>query len=92
MEKKVKSKISKKLKGEKDDQYINLLKKIDINLDLREKKTELPFSESKPNDDNFINDEQILSVTDLLSNLEQKNFKTSKIKQQYSDLNSKGVK
>ena len=35
--------------------------------------------------------DQTLRVEDLLSNLENKNIKTSKVKQQYSDLNKKGV-
>ena len=93
MEKKAKAKLSKKkIKGNNEDNYTNLLKNIDISLTKNEKKLDLSDSDSKKSyEEDLIKEDQILSVNDLLSNLEQKNIKTSKIKQQYSDLNLKGV-
>ena len=81
----------KKLKGTKDDNYTNLLKKIDIDLEENKKSSPLDIG-IKSHEETFETEESGLKLSDLLSNLEQKNFKISKIKQQYSDLHSKGVK
>jgi hypothetical protein len=78
----------KKIKGNKDDNYTNLLKKIDIDLDIKNDPLD---SVLKSPEETFSNEDNGLKLSDLLTNLEQKNFKISKIKQQYSDLHSKGV-
>lgn len=96
MEKPTKSKKAKISKGKKkvktnnEDKYLNLLKKIDINLEEKEGKT---ANISESNEENLLisKEERILSVTDLLANLQEKNIKTSKIKQQITDLNARGV-
>lgn len=79
----------KKIKKEADDLHTNMLKKIDIILDEKDKKSNLDSLKNLPNPQN--QEDQMLSVEDLLTNLETKNTKISKMKQQYSDLNVKGV-
>lgn len=89
MEEKKKKK-SKKIKKSKDHEssYQNMLKKMDILAE--DTNLNGDFNEPESEKKNTSSD-QTLRVEDLLSNLENKNIKTSKMKQQYSDLNRKGV-
>lgn len=89
MEEKKKKK-SKKIRKSKDHEsnYQNMLKKMDIIVEEKDFGSNFNGQESENKSTSF---DQTLRVEDLLSNLENKNIKTSKVKQQYSDLNKKGV-
>ena len=84
-----KKKKTKKIKKEtNENNYMNMLRKMDIMTEEKALEKDSPFNDLNDKD---IHNDQMLRVEDLLSNLENKNFKTSKMKQQYSDLSKKGV-